>query len=98
MGKHDQIDRKPASSRKTGNDTLNVNNSKEVVVKKERVPSRHTKTESNEPMNNTYRKEVKKPVATPMKPQKSTTELRVKEEKPETPSIDIKNVEIKIEK
>ena len=98
MGKHDQIDRKPASSRKTGNDALNVNNPKEVVSKREKVPSKHIKTESHEPMSNTYRKDAKKPVATPMKPQKSTTELRGKEEKPETPSIDIKNVEIKIEK
>ena len=65
--------------------------------RKEKIPSKSIKTESNEPMINHPKKDLKKALATPMKPEKTFSDLKEKEEKSEQPLIDNQHYEDKVE-
>ena len=68
-----------------------------MIGKKEKIPSRSIKTESNEPMINHQKKDVKKALVTPIKQEKSLPDQKEKEEKSELPLNDNKEIEDKVE-
>ena len=70
MTRNDLTDRKINSQKRVGTE-INVPIARDTVTKKDKIPSKNIKTESNEQLNNPIKKEVKKAQVLPVKPQKN---------------------------